>query len=48
MGEREVRHPAAGFIPDAVNLGRLLPRPEVSGRDAIYELLKQFFAGGTC
>jgi limonene-1,2-epoxide hydrolase len=22
--------------------------PKVSGRDAIYELLKQFFAGGTC
>lgn len=22
--------------------------PKVSGRDAIYDLLKQFFAGGTC
>jgi limonene-1,2-epoxide hydrolase len=46
-GRNDVDEVASHFADDAqFDIGPAWPK--VSGRDAIYELLKQFFAGGTC
>lgn len=46
-GRNDVEEIISHFADDATfDIGPAWPK--VSGRDAIYDLLKQFFAGGTC
>ena len=46
-GRNDVEEIISHFADDAqFDIGPAWPK--VSGRDAIYDLLKQFFAGGTC